>query len=228
MHVYWKTMAAVVLAAFLLAGVGTVRAQVSADGSEAMPGVAGLGSDAMRESMVDYFRGERLGGVGFSSVGASSLIAGGLMLRSSSDFWQGMSYPLLGLGGIQFLVGSVVLYTPGPRMRRFKRQIADVPERYRNEERKRILGVRLTLKLLVVTEIAMAAGGAGMAIYGGVEDRDLLAGIGVGLSVEALLLMVQDTLAKRRAGRYLRALTDFRVAALPGRGSYAVSYGQVF
>lgn len=178
--------------------------------------------------MVGYFRGERLGGVGFSSVGLSSLVAGGLMLRSSADFYQGMSYPLLALGGIQLLVGGAVLYTPTPRMRRFRKQIGADPAGYRTGESKRIRGVKLTFKILVIAELAMAAAGAGMAIYGARADKDLIAGIGVGLSVEAALLLLQDSLASRRASRYLDALTDFRVALAPQQKSYWLSYGRTF
>lgn len=188
----------------------------------------GLSVDGMDRAMVTYFRGERLGGVGFASVGASSLIAGGLMLGSSSDFWKGMSYPLLGLGGIQFLVGSVTLFSPTLRMRRFKKQMRADASGYRATEGKRMRGVRLTFKLLFITEIVVAAAGAGMAIYGSRTDRDVLAGIGAGLSAQALLLLLQDSLAARRAGRYLDALNDFRVAIAPEQKSYWLSYGRTF
>lgn len=184
-------------------------------------------ADAMEVSMVRYFRGERLGGVAFASVGMTSLVAGGLMVDSSSDFRRGLSYPLLVLGGAQFLVGSVVLITPGLRMRRFKRQIRESPAIYRTRERKRVLGIGSTVRYLLYTELAIAVSGVGLAIYGAREDKDLIAGIGVGLTIEALTLLIQDTFVKRRARGYLRALTDFRLTVTPRQRGVWLSYARL-
>jgi hypothetical protein len=179
----------------------------------------------MEQAMRSYFRGERLGGYGFAATGVASLIAGGLMLGSSSDFYHGMSYPMLGLGAAELAVGTIVIFTSGPRMARFSAAIGEQPGEYRAAELDRMHGVKRTFRLLFFTEAAIALGGLAMGIYGVRSERDTVAGIGFGLSIQALVLLGQDTLAARRARRYTRALDSFQVALSPGERSYMLSYG---
>lgn len=193
----------------------------------AMPGTAQAEAapELMQAEMTTYFHGERRGGYGFASTGAASLITGGLMLASSSDLYQGMSYPMLGLGAAELVVGSVVILSAGPRIERFTEAIRVRPGEYQAEELGRMQGVSRVFRLVLVSEVIIAAGGLGLGVYGTQADRDTMAGVGFGLAIQAVLLLGQDVLASRRAGRYTRALQNFQVALSPGQGGGRLTYG---
>ena len=182
----------------------------------------------MQSEMETYFEGERLGGVGFMTVGAGSLVAGGLLLASDSDFLKGMSYPMLGLGAVQLIVGAGVILQAGPRIDKFTDAIGQDPQGYIAEELPRMEGVNLTFSILVVTELVLITGGVTAAVLARRKGRDTWAGVSAGLATQAALILGQDILASRRARQYTVALEGFEMSIAPAERSYRFAYGGTF
>ncbi|MCG8419006.1 MAG: hypothetical protein MJE77_13800 [Proteobacteria bacterium] len=183
---------------------------------------------SMRESMTTYYRGERVGGIGFLTAGAASLVAGGLMRRSSSDLYHGMSYPMLGLGGLQVLIGGFVAWRAGSHIDEFKHRIASEPQACKDEELPRMNDVKHTFGILFFAELAIAAAGLTTAMVAYRAETKALTGIGAGLTIQALLILAQDAIASRRAKRYMRALEGFQVAVSPTGQQYWLAYRSPF
>jgi hypothetical protein len=114
------------------------------------------------------------------------------------------------------VVGSLLVYrTPG-QVARLTRQLEEEPERFRDEELRRMRRVLRTFKILEGTEIGLTAAGVGLAIGGAAAGRAYrpMEGVGIGLAIQAAALFVQDLLADRRAKRYFQALESFQVGPL--------------
>jgi hypothetical protein len=162
----------------------------------------------MREAMHEYFDGEAAGSWGFGTAGVVSLTGAGVGLFAADDrLYHGAAYPMAAVGLIQLGAGLVLGL-------RTHRQVVE-RDTWLNEgtfwkhERPRMRRVQLQFALLEVVEIGLAVVGAGIAAYGGAKRDHLVAGIGLGLAVEAGSMLVMDHAASYRADRYVHAMDLF-------------------
>jgi len=167
-------------------------------------------------AMNDYFAGEKRGGLVLVGLGAAGLGAGAVLATRDSDIARGAGYVGLGIGAIHVAAGVFVYVASAGRITTFEKEIADDESGFASRERERIRGVQRQFFALKIAEVALMAGGAGLAIYGVSSDRDLATGIGVGLAVEAAATLVFDIVAARRADRYLGRLLHVSAARFDG------------
>ena len=182
----------------------------------------------MQGEMETYFEGERLGGITFMTIGAGSVVAGGLLLASDSDFLKGMSYPMLGLGAVQMLVGGIVILQSGPRIDQFTDAISQDPGGYVADELPRMEGVDKSFTALFVTEIVLITGGVTAAVLTRRKGWNTWAGVSAGLATQAALILGQDVFAARRARQYTLALEGFEMTIAPAARSLHLAYGRAF
>jgi hypothetical protein len=178
---------------------------------------AALDAPAMTEAMHSYFHGEKWEGPFFAGAGVLAGGAGAFLLAQPSDLARGAAWPLLGVGLIQLAAGAVVFFRTDAQVAALDRLLLEDPARYRNDETSRIGRVNTTFRVLIATEIAIAAGGLAAAGAGRVMGSDVVVGIGLGLLAQGLAMLVLDAVAMERADRYTEALDAFRLPPLTAR-----------
>ena len=153
--------------------------------------------------MARYFAAERAESavVLACAAGAAAIAAALVALRSP---YRGMAWPLVAVGLVQLAAGGTVfLRTPG-QMARLRRQLRSSSAAYSAEEAARMRRVQRRFVLYKRVEVALLALGlafASIESYG----RTLYA-VGLGLILEAGLMLALDLRAERRGHRYLQAV----------------------
>jgi hypothetical protein len=171
------------------------------------------GAGALGDTMQRYFAGEQAEGFAWIAVGDASLAAGGAALAQSNPILRGLSYPLLAVGLIQFVAGFSSLTRTDGRVAAQLAAIAADPARAHAAEVKRIDRLNFLFRLIRYTELTLLGLGAGGAVVGGVLGVDQLTGAGIGVAVEAALMLTLDHFAEARAHRYARGLGSITVGA---------------
>jgi hypothetical protein len=162
--------------------------------------VSPLTPSEVEAAMERYFGAERAESVVFlaGALAAAAVSAGLVALHSP---YRPMAWPLLTLGLIQLVVGGTVfLRTPAQR-ERLARQLRASPSAYRAEETTRMRRVQRRFVLYKRLEIGLLALGLAFASVEG-YGRTLYA-VGMGLMLEAGLMLALDLRAERRGQRYL-------------------------
>ena len=152
-------------------------------------------------ALVRYFSAERAESVVFVGCAAAAAAASAALVALRSPF-RAMAWPLLAAGLVQLVVGGVIfLRTPGQRARLLQ-QLRSNPAGYRSDETARMVRVQRSFVLYKRIEVGLLAAGLAFAsidAYG----RTLYA-LGMGLILEAGLMLALDLRAERRGERYLQ------------------------
>jgi hypothetical protein len=150
----------------------------------------------------EYFAGEMRESFVFMGAGAASVGTGLGLLLEHGDVGRPMSVPLLLFGVVELVLGvGLAVRTPG-QVRALK---ADLD---RGAEAKRMLGVMNGFQIYRLFELTVATTGAFMAGIGYVRDERMVAGVGLGLLIEAAVLLGLDYFAEERGRKYLVWLTQ--------------------
>jgi hypothetical protein len=154
----------------------------------------------MEAEMTRYFAAERaesalvLGCAIAAAVVSAALVA----LRSP---YRAMAWPLAAVGLVQLVVGGTVFVrTPG-QVARLTEQLCSSPSAYQAAEAARMRRVQRSFLLYRRIEIGLLAIGLALASIEG-YGRTLYAA-GMGLMLEAGLMLFLDLRAERRRHRYL-------------------------
>lgn len=163
----------------------------------------------MRAEMQRYFTGERRGGYWLMGAAVPALGLGAGLLARDGAYERGLAYTLIGFGAVEAIGGLAFVVNTRRRVPRFERQLSGDPAAYRAAELPRIRGVNGQMRFLEALEISLILGGGAMTGAGLLQGQDTLAGVGTGLMIEALVLLIYDQLAARRALRYTDHLERF-------------------
>ncbi len=193
-------------AAFLAAAAVALSAGAARAGEGAPP--PPLGAAALSADLHLYFEGEVREASVFAGAGMAAAAVASVLLEHPG-VGRGAAYPLIGVGIIQIAAGLVLHLRTDAQVAKLDALLASDPAALRAAELRRMERVVVQFLVLEVVELALAAGGAGMAIAGAALDEELLTGIGVGLGIQALVMFGLDWLAHRRASRYLASLRRF-------------------
>lgn len=166
---------------------------------------------ASRAAMHDYFDGERTGGYILIGMGAAGLIAGGVMLTTSSLHAKGAAYSLLTIGVLHAAAGIYINIASAGRVDEFDAKITKDNAAWVRDESKRMKGVSTQFTILKITELVLAAGGLGLAAWGASTDRPRVMGAGLAITAEMLLTFGFDIFAARRAHDYRDKLAQVTV-----------------
>lgn len=157
----------------------------------------------VRDAMARYFAGERVESALFllCAVAAGALSA---WLFAVGSPYRAMAWPLLLIGLVQFVVGATIfLRTPGQAARLADR-LRSSPSAYKAEETARLRRVQRGFVLYKRIEIGLLAVGLAFASIEG-YGRTLYA-VGMGLMLEAGLMLALSLVAERRGQRYLQTV----------------------
>lgn len=157
-----------------------------------------------------YFAEERRGGAIFLAIGLAA-VAVSMILAARATPYRGMVPPLALLGMIEIGVGGVsFLRTPG-RVEALRKALDADADGTRARERRRMRRVLASFRVYKVAEIAILT--AGLTLMMLFSRRTPLNAAGLGLLVQASVLLVFDRLGERRASDYAAALAGSDRAA---------------
>ena len=167
-----------------------------------------VGTDALREAMHTYVRGERRSIIPFAVTALVSLAAGGLLLLPREPIARGAAWPLLGFGVLELAAG--LFFGIRDERPRLDRLIDDDPVEFLRSEREKVgrISGRNQPVLLAIWSAVIAGGGV-LAGVGAAHGDGIAQGVGLGLLVQGLAFFLLDWAVLDRADDYLAVLRSF-------------------
>ena len=162
---------------------------------------------SMQEQMESYFAAEKAESWLFILVGVVAIGVSAWLLRSGSTY-RGMAYPLIAVGLIQLVVGGTVAFRTDTQVAALTRQLSESPAAFQTAEVPRMEVVMRNFEFYKVVEVVLLL--VGVALTYAFRRKELVYGIGVGLVMQASVMLVLDLFAEKRGEEYLAA-----VRALP-------------
>ncbi len=151
-------------------------------------------------ALVRYLSAQRGRSVVFLGCAAAAVAASAALVMLRSPF-RAMAAPLLAVGLVQLAGGGTIfLRAPGQRAR-LVRQLRASPAAYGADETARMVRVQRRFMLYKRIDVGLLA--AGLAFASVDAYGPTLYAIGLGLILEAGLMLALDLRAERRAERYL-------------------------
>ena len=186
--------------------------QITAAPKEPVPATdAPAPKKIMRRAMRQYFYEEkRAAKIG---IFGSSLLAGaGVYMTTQSELARGAGYALIGASAVGLVVAGSVYFRTNSQVRSLDEQLETAPADFKRDESQRMEKVNRQFGILRIAEYSLLAGGAATAGVGIAKQADLTTGVGIGLVVDAVLLLLFDYFAETRAHAYTQFISDFTVA----------------
>jgi hypothetical protein len=153
--------------------------------------------------ILKYFRAEKDAGFYILIVGAV-IIALGAWLWWSGSRYRAMAIPLIAIAIIEVIVGSVIYTRSDKQIDTQTEQYYTDREAYAIAETARMEQVMSGFQIYKWIEISLMVVGAGLAIV--YRKRPSFVGVGVGLLIQAAIMLGFDIFAAQRAQVYLDAL----------------------
>lgn len=167
---------------------------------------------AMFNAMREYFHEEKTAAK-LAIFGSAIAGGSGVYLMTQSDMGRGAGYSLIGVAAIGLVVGGSVYFRTNSQLRRLEDQLDATPLDYKREESERMARVNAQFRILKIAEYSILGLGVATAITGAVKQADLTTGVGIGLIIDAGLLLLFDHFAEARAHVYAQRITEFGAAA---------------
>lgn len=154
----------------------------------------------MDQELARYFAAEKFESVFFIAAGVVA-IAVSLWLWRTGDPFRGMGFPLVAIGLIQLGVGGGVFLRTDRQVAALRAQLASSPAEFKAAELPRMETVQRNFAIYKWAEIALLFIGVAMIVL--LRRRELLYGVGLGLLIQAGLMLTLDVFAEHRGARYL-------------------------
>lgn len=158
-----------------------------------------------------YFDAEKAEAIVFMVVGAVAIVAAlALWLLVKSQWAIGLTIPLLILAVVEITVGWSV-YRNADRQRTDVVYAMDLdPAAIRDKEVPRMNTVMRNFVIYRYAELVALLIGVGLVAMGYRQDNlTWWYGLGIGLSVQALILLLLDFFAEKRGSKYLEGLLEW-------------------
>jgi hypothetical protein len=157
----------------------------------------------MINQMSSYFSAEKQESLIFVAVG---LLAIGISvwLWMSGHRLKSMAYPLVAIALMQIVVGASVYLRTDTQLSTLSVQLNMHPSALKAEETSRMQTVMKNFSIYKAVEMVLLIIGIGMIAF--LQRHDLVAGIGVGLVLQAAFTLTLDIFAEARGTDYLSAL----------------------
>lgn len=186
-----------------------------------------VGQNAMREAMRSYFEKEKtaaLIGLGGATVAGGT----GAYLATQGDLAKGIGFSLIGVGAIGLVVGGTVYLRTDSQLEKLEKQLEANPLDYKRFEGARMQRVVTQFTILRIAELSILAGGIATTVVGVTQKADLTTGLGIGLGIDAVLLLLFDYFADVRASTYLKQIEDFSLGGRNNEVIQGVSFRYVY
>jgi hypothetical protein len=158
-----------------------------------------------------YFNAEKNATLFFMIIGAIAIvvaIASFFILKT--NFYKGLAIPLILLGIVELAIGySVYSHTDKQRQDIVYKMDLN-PTALQQHEIPRMAKVVTNFTIYRVVEAALLLVGIILLVYFKKnEERQLLAGVGLALLIQATILLIGDSMAEKRAKTYFNGLNGF-------------------
>jgi hypothetical protein len=152
------------------------------------------------EPLVRYFHGEKLGGAFLIAVAVVALAASIVVWRAGWWF-RAIAFPLGIVAVLQIAIGVVLLARTERQVAALKQGLRETPESARAAEIARMEKVTTSFRWIEIAEVVLIAVGVAMAL--GMRSRPTVSAVGMGILLQATLLLVFDLIAEARAHVYV-------------------------
>ncbi|MFW6067894.1 MAG: hypothetical protein ACOC97_06125 [Myxococcota bacterium] len=155
--------------------------------------------------MAEYFAGEKAESLLFIGAGLLAIAFSGVILAARSPWWPA-TIPLIAIAAIQLAVGGTVYLRTDDQVGALTEQLATDPRAFRADELARMREVNDAFVAYRWTEVALAVVGLGLVGLGHARRRQGVLAFGVGLALQAILMLAFDLAAEARAHDYTEAI----------------------
>jgi len=158
-----------------------------------------------------YFNGEKSESLLFLVIGGIAIIAGLILFfAGKTDFNKGLAIPLVLVAVVQCIVGYTVYNRSDNQRMDIVYKMDMTPYELKEKEVPRMEKVMKQFRTYRYVEIFLLMAGLGLFLFlREKETQRLLAGVGLGLAIQACLLLAADAVAEHRGNIYLHGLKEF-------------------
>jgi hypothetical protein len=157
----------------------------------------------MHAAIITYFSAEKRESLLFLMAGAAA-IAASVYLWTTGSPHRAMAWPLTAVALIQIVVGWTVYARTDGQTKDLHTLLAKDKAAYVAAEVPRMATVRKSFRVYKAIEIALLAAGLAGAFF--LKDRVALHAVGVGLALQAGLMLIFDLYAESRAAVYVEQI----------------------
>ena len=158
-------------------------------------------------SVVKYFNGEKAESYIFILIGLIAFVmAIYFILGLKTSFWRGVAIPFILVAGLEFIVGYTIVIRSPKDIKRVENYIKSDPQNIKTLEIPRVEKVMNNFIIFRYVEIALIILGIAL-MYSSIHDT-FWRGIGLGLFIQASIVLSLDFFAERRGYIYLEHLTE--------------------
>lgn len=158
----------------------------------------------MHAAILEYFTGEKYGGLLVALIGLGGLIAAAVLFQPRWDL-RPFAVVLAVMGLLELTVGLGLWLRTGPQVDQLLALLGSDPARMVADETARMTRVQTNFVRLEVVWLVLIATAAAIALTQ--RGRPVLWSASLGILLHASLLFVFDSIAERRGAVYLSALT---------------------
>ena len=158
-------------------------------------------------SVVKYFNGEKAESYLFILVGVIAFaLAFYFFFVLKTSFWKGVAIPFIIIASLEFIVGYTIVTRSSKDMMRVQTYITNEPQKIQIDEIPRMEKVLSNCVIYRYVEIALIILGITL-MYGSLNDT-FWRGIGLGLFMQASIVLSLDFFAERRGHHYIVYLQE--------------------
>lgn len=158
-----------------------------------------------------YFTAEKSESLVFIIIGLAAIVAAVILFFFlKTGFHKGMSLPLLLIACIQLTVGYTVYKRSDSDRKRNSYAYDMNPAELRNKEIPRMMAVKKNFVIYRWIEIILLITGLALFfLWKNHPDKAFWTGIGLGLAIQAAIMLCADYFAEARAITYTKGLLEF-------------------
>lgn len=158
----------------------------------------------MHDAILEYFTGEKYGGLVIALIGLSALVAAAVLFQPRWEL-RPFAVVLAVMGLLELTVGLGLWLRTGPQIDQLLALHGSDPARMLADETTRMTRVQATFVRLEIVWLVLIAAAATIALTQ--RGRPVLWSAALGVLLHAAVLFVFDSIAERRGAAYLSALT---------------------
>lgn len=157
--------------------------------------------------VVNYFTGEKAESYIFLVLGIVGIVIGCyLFWVRCSSFWKGFAIPLILVALLEIIVGTTIIYRSPKDIKRVESYVKNEQSKILTDEIPRMEKVMRNFVMFRYTEIALMM--MGILIYLAFAKFDFWKGLGLGLFIQASIVLTLDYFAESRGSIYLDYLNS--------------------
>jgi hypothetical protein len=157
----------------------------------------------------DYFNAEKYESIFFAALGlVAVLIAIYYYFNIGTPYYKGIAIPFLLIASIQIVVGTIVYFRSPKDIIMVETMLKDAPQKIGTVEIPRMEVVMKNFTIYRYTEISLLV--FGLLLFFFCPSDSFWKGIGLGLAIQAGLMLFLDYFAEARGVEYLNVLQGLK------------------